>query len=323
MERFPDSDLAACCSRRLSRCRGAMLSGGGRTQLRCEFPAVHACNGVKRRAEPVARASKPYKGLQRACTKSCTFDRPYACAYAMLDTMAASSPAWLSGRSLSDAEQSCKLTLRHLNRAHIDLLCAYEGISGSPDRVEAVQALERHLTHQLAHDTILTPLVGALAPVTVYGVCAHVTTPRPRRGNGGKPGVIHCDLAFAALPTLQRVARRRAACTPRKRDAQASCPIASTQRWSCRAHTSCCCLVAARRACPTWHEAGPPRSATHCGTATCSRASGARCRRAAPRPPRAVATAPSCMTTRRARLPAMPQPAACRSCACPHVRPPR
>lgn len=85
--------------------------------------------------------------------------------------MAASMPGWLNGRSLSDAEPSCKLTLRHLNRAHVDLLCAYEGISGSPDRAQAVQDLERHLTRKLSHDTILTPLVGALAPTTV-AMCA-------------------------------------------------------------------------------------------------------------------------------------------------------
>jgi hypothetical protein len=69
-------------------------------------------------------------------------------------------PEWLAGSSLPDGDRPCRLTLRHLRRAHIDLLCAYEGISDEGSRLEAVKRLELHLSSKLAHDTILTPLPG-------------------------------------------------------------------------------------------------------------------------------------------------------------------
>jgi hypothetical protein len=60
-----------------------------------------------------------------------------------------------------------KLTLRHLNRAHIELLAAYEGIPCDDGRADAVEELEEHLATRLLHDCVLTPLAGELTDVVI------------------------------------------------------------------------------------------------------------------------------------------------------------
>jgi hypothetical protein len=58
-------------------------------------------------------------------------------------------------------DAACKLNLRHLNKAHIDLLCAYEGIVTESADADSAQLLEQHLAARLEHDCVLTPLAGA------------------------------------------------------------------------------------------------------------------------------------------------------------------
>jgi hypothetical protein len=71
-----------------------------------------------------------------------------------------SIPEWFSGKALGVVDPPCRLTLGHLKRAHIDLICAYESIPCNGSRADVLQHLDELLTSRLAHDHILTPLSG-------------------------------------------------------------------------------------------------------------------------------------------------------------------
>jgi hypothetical protein len=68
------------------------------------------------------------------------------------------------GATREDSTGGPRLTLRHLKRAHIDMLCAFEGIEAPAKRADALKALEGHLSAGLLCDWVLTPLSGLVPP---------------------------------------------------------------------------------------------------------------------------------------------------------------